>query len=258
MEFVDTHCHIQFPDYPLDPEVVITAATKAGVSRLICVGCTLTDSERAIELASHHDNIWATIGIHPHEAKEYVARPEKLTAFAALASQPKVVAIGECGLDYFYNHSPKEMQRELFEFQIKLAHEHHLPLVFHVREAFSDFWPIIDKYPGITGVVHSFSATEEDLAKVLKRGFYVGLNGIMTFSKNPTQLAVAKAIPLKKLVLETDAPFLTPTPYRGTINESKYVRVIAEFLADLRGESLERFATATTNNAQILFGLSRK
>jgi TatD DNase family protein len=255
VQLVDTHCHINFSDYPLDKEQVLAAATAADVTKLLCVGCTLPDSEQAIELAGLHDNIWAAIGIYPHEAKAYVDQPEKLAAFAALATKPKVVAIGECGLDYFYNHSPKHEQHEIFEFQLKLAQSHHLPLIFHVREAFSDFWPIIDKYPGITGVVHSFSATEADLAEVLKRGFYVGLNGIMTFTKNPAQLDAAKAIPLKKLVLETDAPFLTPTPYRGTINESKYVRVIAEFLASLRGESLEQLALATTENAQKLFGI---
>jgi TatD DNase family protein len=256
MEFVDTHCHIQFPDYSLDPAQVIIDAQKAGVTRLLCVGCTLDDSRRAIDYAKRYDNIWATIGLHPHEAKEYVGKPEQLKAFSDLASQPKVVAIGECGLDYFYNHSPKEAQHSLLTFQLDLAQKHNLPLIFHVREAFSDFWPIFDSYSGVRGVIHSFSASEKELQEILKRQLYVGINGIMTFTKDPAQLAAARAVPLKKLVLETDAPFLTPTPYRGTINESKYVRVVAEFLANLRGESLERIARATTQNAVELFGLN--
>lgn len=255
MEFVDTHCHIHFPDYALDPEEVIQAANEAGVTRLLCVGCSLEDSRLGIELVNKHKNIWASIGIHPHEAKKYVGRTDLLEAFANLVSKPKVVAVGECGLDYYYQHSSKEEQAEILKFQIELAQKHNLPLIFHIREAFEDFWQIIDGYKGVRGVVHSFSTGEQELNDILRRNLYVGLNGIMTFTKNPAQLVAAKAVPLEKLMLETDAPFLTPTPYRGTINEPKYVRVTAEFLANLRNESLEQLAIATTQNAQELFGL---
>ena len=128
-------------------------------------------------------------------------------------------------------------------------------MIFHVREAFEDFWPIFDEFKGVRGVIHSFTATQKELDDILSRGLYVGLNGIMTFTKQDAQLAAAKAVPLDRLVLETDAPFLTPAPYRGTICEPKHVRITAEFLADLRGESLAAIADATTHNARKLFDL---
>lgn len=256
MDFVDTHCHIHFPDYSLDPEEVIEAASEAGVTRLMAVGCTLADSILAIEMAERHKNIWASVGLHPHEAKHYVNEHEKLQKFCnLLVEKNKVVAVGECGLDYHYMHSSKEDQQKLFRFQLDLATENNLPLIFHVREAFADFWHILDGYKGLSGVVHSFSSSRADLDEILARGFYVGLNGIMTFTKDKQQLEAAKAIPLQKILLETDAPFLTPTPYRGTICEPKHVVVIAEFLSQLRKEDLSALAEQTTRNAHALFGI---
>jgi len=255
IEFVDTHCHIQFVDFPLDPEQVIKDAGKDGVTRLIVVGCTLEDSRMAVEFAAKHDNVWAAIGLHPHEGAVYVRDDHALQEFRELASRPKVVAIGETGLDYYYEHSPREDQIKLLRFQLDLAAEHNLPLIFHVRDAFEDFWPVFDAYKGLRGVVHSFSSGVDDVEQILKRGLFVGLNGIMTFTKKAEQLDAARAIPLEKLVLETDAPFLTPAPFRGKIGESKYVRVTGEFLSQLRGESLETLAAATTSNAKELFKL---
>jgi len=255
LELVDTHCHIHFPGYELEPEAVIAAAIKADVTRLMCVGCTLPDSRAAIELAGRHENIWATIGLHPHEGSAYVNDDVALQEFRDLATNQKVVAIGETGLDYHYMHSSKADQAKLLRFQLDMAVEYDLPLVFHVREAFDDFWSIYDSYKGLRGVVHSFSSDTRDLDHILSRGLYVGLNGIMTFTKDSEQLAAAKAIPLDRLLLETDAPFLTPVPFRGKVGEPKYVRVTAEFLSHLRGESLETLATATTHNAAGLFNL---
>ncbi len=270
MQLVDTHCHIHESDKSLEtgddatrkrweklgfptPDKLIADAIKQDVHRMICVGCGADDSRRAVELVAQHDELWASIGIHPHEAKVHIDKPDSLTAFAALVSQPKVVAIGECGLDYYYEHSPKEDQQRILRFQMELAVKYDLPMIFHVRDAFEDFWQIFDEYEGIRGVIHSFTATEKELSQVLARGLYIGLNGIMTFTKDPAQLAAAKLVPLDRLLLETDAPFLTPDPYRGTICEPKHVRVTAEFLADLRRESLAEIATATTQNAQMLF-----
>lgn len=258
IELVDTHCHIHFPDYELDEAEVIAAATAAGVTRLICVGCRLTDSEGAVAIAKRHANIWASIGLHPHEGSEYVHDERALQKFRQLAlhhRQNKIVAIGECGLDYHYMHSTKEDQHKLLRFQLDLAQETGLPLIFHVREAFEEFWQIFDDYQGLKGVVHSFSATPRELQQIISRGLYVGLNGIMTFTKNPEQLAAAKAVPLDRLLLETDAPFLTPVPERGKICQPKHVRVVAEFLADLRGESLDRLSEAATANTLKLFHL---
>lgn len=256
MQFVDTHCHIHFRDYPLDPKEVMAAAHKDGVKQLICVGCTLVDSEDGVKFAQAHDSAWAAIGLHPHEAKMYVEDDGALQRFRSLATEKKVVAIGEIGLDYHYHHSSSDDQQQLLRFQLDLAVEHKLPVIFHIREAFDDFWHIFDTYQGIRGVVHSFSAGPEELEQILARGLYVGLNGIMTFTKDARQLAAAKAVPLEKLLLETDAPFLTPKPFRGTICQPKHVRVTAEFLSSLRGESVEEIAKATTENAQKLFKLT--
>jgi TatD DNase family protein len=222
---------------------------------MICVGTSVEDSELAVRFVQDRDHVWASIGIHPHEAKAYVDRPNMLDRFAALAAQPKVIAVGECGLDYFYAHSTKADQERILRFQIELALAHDLPMIFHTRDAFDDFWPIFDAYPGIRGVIHSFSASPAELEQIIDRGLYVGLNGIMTFTKDPTQLAAAKAVPADRLVLETDAPFLTPEPFRGTICQPKHVRVTAAFLADLREESPKQLAAQSTANARHLFGV---
>ncbi|HSX35287.1 MAG TPA: TatD family hydrolase [Candidatus Saccharimonadales bacterium] len=265
----DTHCHIheaaaaeggvaeKWHKAGLnDPAALLKDAQDNGVSRLICVGCSLRDSKEAVDFAAGRGGVWASIGIHPHEAQEYVGNQPLLDEFAALATRPKVVAVGECGLDYFYEHSPKEAQEQILRFQIELALQHNLPMIFHVRDAFEDFWKIFDEYKGVRGVIHSFTATERELEQVLARGLYVGLNGIMTFTKQVKQLEAAKAVPLSKLVLETDAPFLTPQPLRGKINTPRHVQEVATFLAELRGESLAAITEATTKNAQMLFGLS--
>ncbi len=253
--FIDTHCHIHSQNYGLDPEVVIDDAKKLGVYRAICVGTDLEDSILAVNFAKNHDNIYSSIGIHPHEAKDYVKEPNKLEAFAGLIGSEKLVAIGECGLDYFYNHSKSEDQKTILRFQLDLAKKHNLPLIFHVREAFDEFWPIFDEYEGLRGVIHSFTASEKVLREIIDRGLYVGLNGIMTFAKNDEQLDMARSVPLDKILLETDAPFLTPVPYRGTIAQLKHVINIADFLAKLRMEPLEQFSKATTENANKLFNL---
>jgi TatD DNase family protein len=276
MEFVDTHCHIQevirdtaenaHGEEALvhnkwakagitDPQSLIDEAAGVGVTRLMLVGCSLRDSERAIALATKQPKCWASVGIHPHEAKEHLSK-ETQRAFAALASDPLVKAVGECGLDYFYAHSSKEDQFALLEFQLQLAQDNNLPVIFHVREAFDDFWPIFDNFKGLRGVIHSFSADSVVLEQILTRSLYVGLNGIMTFTKDQAQLAAAKLIPLESMVLETDAPFLTPTPERGTICKPKHIVLTAEFLAGLRDESIEQLANVTTQNACNLFGLN--
>ena len=266
--FVDTHCHIQSADSKdgerttsglwakapdLLPDVIIENAQAANVSKLICVGCDVADSQLAVNFVENRDNCWASIGIHPHEAKDYVDEQAELTAFAELATAPKVVAIGECGLDYYYNHSPKAEQEKVLRYQIELALEHDLPIIFHVREAFDDFWPIFESYEGIRGVLHSFTDSELNMEKATEHGLYVGVNGIATFAKNPAQLAVYRAVPLDRLLLETDAPFLAPVPHRGKTNEPKYIPDIAQFLAELRQEPLQVLTEATTQNAEQLF-----
>lgn len=259
MQLTDTHCHIHSADYPLDPDEVIRNAAAAGVTHLICVGTDASDSNLAVEFVQNRQNTYAAIGIHPHEAKRHAGDTSTLKDFSDLATKPKMVAIGETGLDYYYGHSPKGDQQKLLRFQLGLAISHDLPLIFHVREAFDDFWPILDEFGSngrpIRGVIHSFTDSVAVLEQALKRELYIGLNGIMTFTKDKKQLEMAASVPLEKLLLETDAPYLTPAPYRGTICESKHVRVTAEFLSNLRGESLQQLATTTTRNAKKLFGL---
>lgn len=269
MDLVDTHCHIQsaglqngervtrelWAKSDLTGDQLVANAVAEGVTRLICVGCDLADSQLAIDFVKSRENCWASIGVHPHEAIAYIGQQGKLDEFAALATAEKVVAVGECGLDYFYEHSPKEAQIEVLKFQLELAKQHDLPLIFHVREAFDDFWPIFDAVGGLKGVLHSFTDSQKNLDEAIKRGLYIGVNGIATFTKDLKQLQMYQAVPLQKLLLETDAPFLTPTPYRGTINEPKRVGVIAEFMANLRAEHLDQLARATTANARALFGI---
>ncbi len=252
---VDTHCHVHFEDYKLDPHEVVQDAVIAGVAKMICVGCTVEDSEKGIEFVQNKDGCWASIGLHPHEGAVYADNKDALDRFAGLVTKPKVVAIGETGLDYYYNHSPKHHQIAILEFQLELARKHDLPVIFHVREAFDDFWPIVDNFKSVRGVVHSFTANVKELENILSRGLHVGLNGIITFTKDADQLEMAKQVPLEKLLLETDAPFLTPNPFRGTICQPKHVVVTAEFLANLRGESFEQLSAATTNNAEQLFNI---
>jgi TatD DNase family protein len=269
MELVDTHCHIHeivqklTPVYDKwredgnerDPDEVIQRAHDAGVTRLVCIGTSVEDSQLAVDFVTNRDQVWAAIGIHPHEAERYVGDKASLDAFAGLVSRPGVVAVGECGLDYFYGHSPQEAQKEILKFQIELALEHSLPLSFHVRDAFDDFWPIFEEYHGIRGVLHSFTDTQANLDRALGHGLYIGINGIATFAKNEAQQAMYRAIPLDHLVLETDAPFLTPTPFRGTICEPYHTGTIAECAAKFQGISLDELAQATTANARKLFGI---
>jgi len=268
-ELVDTHCHIQsiglevgergtrelWAKSELNADDVVSGAAGQGVTRLLCVGCDLEDSRLAVDFVQERDNCWATIGLHPHEAKEFVGKTAELEEFADLTSRPKVVAIGECGFDFYYNHSPKDAQTEVLKFQMELAIQHDLPLIFHVREAFDDFWPVFDSYQGLRGVLHSFTDSAENLAKALDRGLYIGVNGIATFAKDPAQLDVYKSVPLEKLLLETDSPYLTPVPHRGTINEPKRLGAVADFMSELRNEDRADLAKATTANARQLFNI---
>jgi TatD DNase family protein len=255
MELVDTHCHLHFADYFTEPNKIVAVAKKAGVTRLINIGTTLEDSKKAIGFAKDTDGVWATAGVHPHDASNFLIGKDSVKMLEQLLGCPKVVAVGEVGLDYYRNRSPKEDQQKALRTQIEIGLKVNLPFVFHVRDAWADFWKIFDDFNGIKGVAHCFNSDITDLNNVLDHGIYIALNGIMTFTKDESQLEAAKAVPLNKLVVETDAPFLAPKPFRGETCEPKHVAVIAEFLANLRGEELEHFAKVTTKNAVNLFGL---
>jgi TatD DNase family protein len=257
MEFVDTHCHLQFEAFDNDREAVLSAANQAGVNKIICIGTTLEDSKKAVDFADRYKGIWVAIGWHPHESAKYFTLPQ--TAWRAmdnLINSPKVVAVGEAGLDYHYDSSEPEQQEIILRFQIEmLALKNKLPIIFHVRDAWKDFWRIVDDYSDINAVIHSFTAGQKQLDKIIEKGWFIGLNGIMTFTKDQAQLAAAKQVPLDKLLLETDAPFLAPVPFRGQTGQPKHVVNTAEFLAKLRGQAVEEIAQATTENAVRLFDL---
>ena len=268
ISMIDTHCHVHEIEAALTPvhdkwfadgaertaDSILSAAHAAGVDRIIVIGTSLADSELAVGFAQAYDNVWASIGIHPHEAKDHRSATQK-EQFEALASKPKVVAVGECGLDYFYDLSPHDAQAELLRFQIEVALAHNLPLSFHVRDAFEDFWPIFESYQNVRGVLHSFTDSQANMLHAVDLGLYIGVNGIVTFPSSAAQHVIYRTIPQQRLLLETDAPFLTPVPFRGKVCEPKHVANTAEFLAHLRGEPLEGLAAATTANAEALFAL---
>ncbi len=263
---VDTHCHIHEATYPLDISEVLQRAQDAGIEKMICVGTDDKSSNEAYAFAKKHENVSFSVGIHPHEASRNTNGGDPghsvdylrglISDVYAKGDGNKLVAIGEIGLDYFYTHSPKDLQIKVLKEQIELALENDLPIIFHVREAFDDFWPIFDSYSStIRGVLHSFTDSHENMAAAIERELYIGVNGISTFTKDEAQQAMFAAIPLKNLLLETDAPFLTPTPLRGKVNEPAFVRHVAEHHARIRGLSPGEVATQTSANAHALFAL---
>jgi TatD DNase family protein len=248
MEFIDTHCHIQEADYPLDREETIERARQAGVTKMICVGTNEKNSHEAIDFAASRDGIYASVGVHPHDTKDGYAKINELAASG-------VVAVGEIGLDYFYTHSSRDVQIKALESQVQTALDRNLPIIFHVRDAFDDFWPIFDNFHGIRGELHSFTDNQANLEQGLQRGLYIGVNGISTFTKDSVQQQLFATLPLDRMLLETDAPFLTPVPKRGTVNEPAFVSYVAQHHATIRGITPDQIALATSANASTLFAL---
>lgn len=216
---------------------------------MIVVGTSEADSLEAAEFAANHDGVWAVVGVHPHDTKQGWTSVEQL-----LKQRPeKLVGIGEIGLDYFYDNSPRDVQIKALEQQLQWAVDYNLPVSFHVREAYADFWPVFDNFSGVKGVLHCFTDTMETLEQALKRGLFLGVNGISTFTKDPQQQEMFVAIPLEHMLLETDAPFLTPRPFRGTMNEPAFVREVAKHQAEVRNLPLVDIIATTTLNATTLF-----
>lgn len=254
MVFTDTHCHIHEASYA-DQEAVYSRALETGVRRMICVGTDEMTSVEAVEFARTHDSVWASVGLHPHDSvhdQEAITALEKLVVADKATQQPLIVAIGECGLDYFYNHSPRAKQIEMLHAQLSLARTYALPVIFHVREAFDDFWPIYDQYQ-LRGVVHSFTDSQLNLESALERGLYIGVNGISTFTKIQSQIDMYTSIPMQNLLLETDSPYLTPHPKRGNVNEPAFVTHVAQHIANLQSINLKELSRVTEQNATNLF-----
>lgn len=251
MQLIDTHAHPHMEGYGMSPEEFFAHAEAAGVEQVVCVGTDADDSQQAITFAREH-GCAASAGLHPHSAEAY---EWDFPRIRDLLPQDEIVAIGECGLDYYYENSPREAQAEALHAQINLAKRHDLPLIFHVRDAYNDFLEILDAHRHVRGIVHSFTGDVATMRACLERDLLIGLNGIVTFAKDEGLREVVRVLPLERMVLETDAPFLTPYPYRGKINHSAHVEAIVEFISTVREEPAEIIARETTQNARRMLNI---
>jgi TatD DNase family protein len=260
MELVDSHAHIDFPQFAEDREAMLERAHAAGVTALLAIG-TGPGPEKldsALPYAENYDWIYATIGIHPHEAKQVT--PEHLEQLAVLAKHPRVIAWGEIGLDYFYDHPPREIQHTVFRQQMALAADAKLPIIIHCRDAWPDCLQLLDEVwrpTGIGGILHCFTGTLEQARRGLDAGFMISFAGNSTYPKTQNIRDVARDIPLDRILIETDSPFLAPQPYRGKRNEPAYVAEVARTLASVRNLSPEEAAATTSANFRRFFQLAR-
>ena len=256
MELFDTHAHLDFPDFKEDLDEVVARSRDNGVCWILNVGTDIESSSRSVQIARDYERVYATVGVHPHDAKTMA--DNSLRALKLLAAEQKVVAVGEIGLDYYRDHSPREKQKEVFRLQISLARELKRPIVVHDREAHDDVYAIIkeERAAEVGGVMHCFPGDWEMAKKFINEDFYVSIGGPVTFKNASLLQDVAKKVPQDRLLLETDCPFLTPEPKRGRRNEPAYLRYTAEFVSELRGIPVEELAYWTTNNAMQLFKIS--
>lgn len=252
---VDTHCHLDYPEYDTDRDEVITRAKAAGVEYIVNVGSSIEGSRRSVELAKKYPGVYAVVGIHPHEADS--ASEEIKKEIKLLSAKDKVVAIGEAGLDYYRNFSKPENQKPLFIFHIGLAKEKKLPLVMHSRQADVDTIGIIKENIPFKGVIHCFSGGDKFLKSCLDLGLYVSFTCNVTYKKAGALRDVVKLVPLDRLMLETDCPYLSPEGFRGKRNEPSYVKLLAEQIALIKGLTFEEVSRVTTTNAESLFGINK-
>lgn len=252
----DTHVHLNADQFKEDLEEVINRALNEGISRMVVVGFDRPTIERAMELVEKYDFLYASVGWHPVDAIDM--KDEDLLWIEELASHPKVVAIGEMGLDYYWDKSPKDVQKEVFRRQIQLAKKVKLPIIIHNRDATADIIEILkeEEAKEVGGIMHCFSGSPETAKECVEMNFYISLGGPVTFKNAKKPKEVAEAIPLEKLLIETDCPYLAPHPYRGKRNEPSYVKLVAEQIADIKGISFDEVAEATTANAKKIFGIN--
>jgi len=247
--WIDSHCHIHDERIPDGPDGAIAAAADMGVDILVTVGCDRATSLAAIELADRHDAVFATVGLHPHEATHGT------DSISDLLTTPGIVAIGEAGLDYFYEHSPRDVQQQVFAEHIRLAHEHDLTLVVHTRDAWDETFEILDAegVPDRT-IFHCFTGGPDDATRGLERGIFLSFSGIVTFNSAVDVQAAAMLCPADKMLIETDSPYLAPVPHRGKKNRPAWVPHVGQFLADLREEQVDDVAAATSSATHAAFG----
>jgi len=254
--FIDSHAHLDDERFNLDRELLINNLKSNNIDLVLNISADLESSKASVELAERHENIYAVVGVHPHSAKDFTQ--EIYTDLKRLAENKKVLAIGEIGLDFYYDNSPRDIQRQVFKQQLELAKEVNLPVVIHTRDAAKETFDIIKvaANEGIRGVIHAFSGSVEVAREYIKLGFYIAIGGPVTFKNSKVVKEVAKDIPLDRLLIETDCPYLTPEPYRGKRNEPMYVRYAAERIAEIRGISVEEVARVTSDNVHKLFGIN--
>jgi len=259
VELIDSHAHIDFPQFAEDRDAMLARAQAAGVTTLLAIGSGPGPEklDAAIPFAEEHDWIYATVGTHPHEAKELT--PAHLEQLAKLARHPRVIAYGEIGLDYFYDHSPRDVQQRVFREQMELATKAKLPIVIHCRDAWADCLDMLEKNwkpTGLGGILHCFTSTLGDAQRGLDMGFLISFAGNSTYPKAQNLRDVAKALPLENLLIETDSPFLAPQGYRGKRNEPGYVGEVAKVIASVRNLAADDVASATAENFRRFFKLA--
>ena len=251
---IDTHAHLEMSEFDKDRDAVIERALENGVDAIIAVGINLEDSKKAIALAKRYDAVYATVGVHPHDAKSIDTAT--YDSLKKLAEKEKVVAYGEIGLDFFRDRSPRDIQIKRFQEQLDLAGELKLPVVIHSRDAHSETFEILKKHKGnLRGVLHCFSGDYEMATKYIDLGYYISIPGTITFPNAEKLVEVVQKIPLDSLLVETDSPFLTPAPKRGKRNEPAYVAYVAKKISEIRGLSPEEVGMTTSENARNLFGI---
>jgi TatD DNase family protein len=252
---VDSHCHLDFPDFAAELAAIIARARSAGVETMLTISTRLDEFPGVRTIAEAHEEVWCSVGAHPHEAKDHAElAPEELIA---LAAHPKVVGIGETGLDFHYDLSPRDIQERVFRTHIAAAHATGLPLVVHAREADREVARILEEERPPPGVMHCFSSGRALAETALAIGFYISISGIVTFRNAEDLRATVRDVPLDRLLVETDAPYLAPVPYRGKRNEPAFVTATAAAVADLKGLEPEALAAATSANFFRLFAKAR-
>ena len=256
---IDSHCHLDFPELASDEAGVLARARTAGVSGMLTIGTRLDQFERVRAIAERHANIWCSVGVHPHEAKEEGQRaPDRLVE---ATHHPKVVAIGETGLDFYYEHSPRDEQAVSFRTHIAAARQTGLPLIVHTRDADGETGDILEeefRKGAFTGVIHCFSSGPEVARRALDLGFYISISGIVTFKAAEALRTIVRDIPLERLLVETDAPYLAPVPKRGKTNEPAFVAHTAAKVAELKGLGVAELEAATTDNFFRLFAKAER
>lgn len=260
MDLIDSHAHIDFPQFAEDRDAMLERARAAGVGTILAIGTGPGPEQldAAMPYAEAHDWIYTSVGIHPHEAKEVTQA--HLDTLARLAQQPKVIAWGEIGLDYYYDHSPRDVQQRVFRDQMGLAGAAKLPIIIHCRDAWSDCLNLLEeawKPTGLRGILHCFTSTVDDAKRGVDMGFMVSFTGNLTYPKAQNIRDVAKALPLENILIETDSPYLAPQPYRGKRNEPAYVAEVAKALASVRDLGAEEAAASTSENFRRFFKIAR-